>query len=124
MQAGGTRPPKPCSDPPRSVSPQPCPHATGAAVHGAGVSEPGLVWHSQGGGTAGHGCPNPSPPVPPSTFLAEVLREFLHFEEILVIDGGAGGGQRAQHVRLQHKQVDTWLSPGRGMGWAPPWQQH
>lgn len=56
-------------------------------------------------GTAGEGgtvgpaaAPNPTPPMPPSTFLSKVLREFLHFEEILGIDSGAGGGQRAQHV--------------------------
>lgn len=71
-----------------------------------GVSERKMnLFGTAGGGMAGALPPQPpTPHTPPLTFLSKILCELLHLQEIVSIHGGAGGGQRAQHVRLQHRE--------------------
>lgn len=50
------------------------------------------------------GAAEPHRPPRPLTFLPKVLCELLHFQEVLGVHGGAGGGEGAQHVRLQYRR--------------------
>lgn len=42
-----------------------------------------------------------------SALHPKVLCELLDFEKVFGVNCGAGGGQRAQHVRLQSRDTDT-----------------
>lgn len=45
-----------------------------------------------------------------SALHPKVLCELLHLQQVFGVDGGTGGGQRAQHVRLQRKQRYRFIS--------------
>lgn len=45
-----------------------------------------------------------------SALHPKVLCELLDFEKVFGVNCGAGGGQRAQHVRLQSRDTDTHSS--------------